>query len=77
MTLMDFKKKLVSDKEFAKKYAGIESPAELIKAAAADGFIFTEDDIKNDTELLPEELEKSAGGIKLIVSWTVFGISQG
>ena len=64
MNYIDFRKKLVADDDFAKKFAGCKTPADLIKAAAAEGFTFTEDDIKNNTELLPEELEKSAGGGK-------------
>ena len=62
MNYTDFRKKLVADADFAKKFAGCKTPADLIKAAAAEGFAFTEDDIKNNTDLLPEELEKAAGG---------------
>ena len=62
MNYIDFRKKLVADADFAKKFAGTKNPAELVKLAAAEGFTFTEDDIKNNTELLPEELEKTAGG---------------
>ena len=62
MNYIDFRKKLVADDDFAKKFSGTKNPAELIKLAAAEGYTFTEDDIKNNTELLPEELEKSAGG---------------
>lgn len=62
MNYIDFRKKLVADADFAKKFSATKNPAELIKLAAAEGYTFTEDDIKNNTELLPEELEKSAGG---------------
>lgn len=62
MNYIDFRKKLVADADFAKKFAGCKNPAELIKLAAAEGYTFTEDDIKNNTDLLPEELEKTAGG---------------
>ena len=74
MNYTDFRKKLVADEAFAKKFAGCKTPADLIKAAAAEGFTFTEDDIKNNTELLPEELEKSAGGSWIAASdWFVGG----
>ena len=62
MNYIDFRKKLVADADFAKKFSATKNPAELIKLAAAEGYTFTEDDIKNNTELLPEELEKTAGG---------------
>jgi predicted ribosomally synthesized peptide with nif11-like leader len=62
MNFADFKKKLFADKEFAEKFKGIKDAAELIKAAAAEGFTFTEEDMKNNTELTPEELEMTAGG---------------
>ena len=72
MNYIDFRKKLVADADFAKKFAAAKTPAELIKLAAAEGFTFTEDDIKNNTELLPEELEKTAGGGWIAVSdWFV------
>ena len=76
MNYIDFRKKLVADDDFAKKFAGCKNPADLIKAAAAEGFTFTEDDIKNNTELLPEELEKSAGGGSYIafVTWFIASI---
>ena len=64
MNYIDFRKKLVADADFAKKFSAAKNPAELIKLAAAEGSTFTEDDIKNNTDLLPEELEKSAGGTK-------------
>ena len=62
MNYIDFRKKLVADDDFAKKFSATKSPAELVELAAKEGYIFTEDDIKNNTDLLPEELEKSAGG---------------
>lgn len=73
MNYIDFRKKIVADKEFGAKFAGCKTPADLIKAAAAEGYTFTEDDIKNNTDLLPEELEKSAGGTKWAAyqSWFV------
>ena len=71
MNYIDFRKKLVADADFAKKFSGAKTPAELIKLAAAEGYIFTEDDIKNNTELLPEELEMSAGGAICASNWFV------
>ena len=62
MDYIEFRKKIATDDDFAKKFTDAKDPATLIKLAAAEGFNFTEDDIKNNTEILPEELEKSAGG---------------
>ena len=68
MNYTDFRKKLAADKAFGAKFSACKTPAALVEAAAKEGFTFTEDDIKNSTELLPEELEKAAGG-----SWIVSG----
>ena len=62
MNFADFKKKLASDQEFAKKFVDVKSPAELIKLAAAEGYTFTEADLKNSTDVTSEELENAAGG---------------
>ena len=62
MNFADFKKKASTDKEFAKKFADVKTPEELVKLAAAAGYIFTVEDIKNNTDVSAEELEQSAGG---------------
>ncbi len=59
---VDFRKAVVADDDFAKKFAACKTAEALVEAAAKEGFIFTVEDIKNNTELLPEELAKSAGG---------------
>ena len=62
MNYMDFRKKLIADADFAAKFASCKSPEALVEAAAKEGYSFTVEDIKSNTELLPEELEKAAGG---------------
>ncbi|MBR5337254.1 MAG: Nif11-like leader peptide family natural product precursor [Lachnospiraceae bacterium] len=62
MNYVDFRKKVVTDSAFASKFKDCKDPASLIAAAAKEGYNFTEDDIKNNTDLLPEELELAAGG---------------
>ena len=62
MNYMDFKKKVLSDETFAAKFADCKTPEDLVAAAAKEGYTFTVEDIKNNTELLPEELENAAGG---------------
>ena len=58
---MDFKKKLLADNEFAAKFADYKTVEALIEAAAKEGYTFTAEDMKN-AEILPEEIEKVAGG---------------
>ncbi len=62
MGLKEFKEKLLSDKEYAKKYADVKTPEEVVEIASKDGYTFTAEDVKNDTELTDTELEAAAGG---------------
>ena len=62
MDYLDFRRKIVADSDFALKFRSCKTPDALIAAAAGDGYIFTIDDMKNNTDLLPEELEAAAGG---------------
>ena len=62
MDYKDFRKKLATDSGFAAKFGEITDLDKLIEAAAAEGFSFTKQDVKNDTELLPEELAFATGG---------------
>lgn len=63
MDFMDFRKKVATDRSFAAKFSSCASEDELIRAAAAEGYVFTAEDIKNNTVLLDEEMEKATGGI--------------
>ena len=63
MDYMDFRKKLATDRDFAAKFIEYNTPEALVTAAAAEGYIFTAEDIKNNTNILPEELSIAAGGI--------------
>lgn len=65
MDYMDFRKKIATDKDFKAKFVDCKSSEELITAAAAEGYTFTEEDIRNNTEILPEELDSFVGGINL------------
>lgn len=75
MTYIDFKKRLITDADFAEKFIKCKTPEALVEAAAREGYIFTVDDIKNNTELIPEELELAAGGL-WVNSSTVFIINN-
>ena len=73
MTFMDFRKKLADDAGFAAKFADCKTPESLVEAAAKEGYSFTVEDIKNNTELLPEELDKVAGGWIASSDWFIGG----
>lgn len=62
MDYKDFRRKLSTDTEFARKFDACETVEALIEAAAREGYSFTVEDVKNDTELLPEEAALVAGG---------------
>ena len=63
MDFLDFRRKIVADRVFASKFVNCRTPQTLIEAARLEGFNFTEDDMKNNTDLLPEELEAMSGGV--------------
>jgi predicted ribosomally synthesized peptide with nif11-like leader len=57
-----FKEKIIADEAFGKKFANVKTPEELVSLAKADGFDFTVEDIKNNTDLTDAELSAVAGG---------------
>ena len=63
MNYVDFRKRLAGDAAFRAKFEGCETLDALIEAAAREGYSFTADEVRNNTELLPEELTTAAGGI--------------
>lgn len=73
MNYMDFRRKIVNDQKFSSKFANCKTAEELVKAAAEEGYQFTVDDIRNNTEILPEELAAAAGGIN---STAVFAVTH-
>lgn len=62
MGFKEFKEKVLGDKAFAEKFKKVTSPEELVKLAAAEGYSFTVEDVKNNTELTDAELDAAAGG---------------
>ncbi len=62
MGLKEFKERIMTDEAYAKKYIDISSPEDLVEIASEDGYTFTVDDVKNNTELTDAELEAAAGG---------------
>ena len=65
MNYMDFRKKLAQDAAFRAKFDGCKTLEALIEAAAREGYSFTAEEVRNDTELLPEELTTAAGGFNV------------
>ena len=65
MNYMDFRKKLAGDAAFRAKFDGCKTLEALIEAAAREGYSFTADEVRDNTELLPEELMTAAGGLNV------------
>ncbi len=65
MNYMDFRKRVAGDAAFRAKFDGCKTLEALIEAAAREGYSFTADEVRNNTELLPEELTTAAGGINV------------
>lgn len=62
---MDFRKKLVNDRDFAAKFKDCHTVEDLVAAAGREGFRFTAEEVRNNTEILPEELATVAGGVSI------------
>ena len=60
--LKEFKEKALGDEAFAGKFEGVTTPEELVEKAGKEGFAFTVEDVKNNTELTDAELAAVAGG---------------
>jgi predicted ribosomally synthesized peptide with nif11-like leader len=61
-----FKEKIIKDEAFAKKFENVGTPEGLVSAAKAEGFDFTVEDVKNNTELTEIELSAVAGGASIL-----------
>lgn len=68
MGLKEFKEKIIKDEAFAKKFEDVTSPEDLVSKASAEGFTFTVDDVKNNSELTEAELDAAAGGKSIFAS---------
>jgi predicted ribosomally synthesized peptide with nif11-like leader len=66
--LKEFKEKLAKDEAFAKKFKEVTSLEQLLEIASADGFSFTVEDVKKNTELIDEELKNVVGGTVIFTS---------
>ncbi len=62
MGVKEFKEKVMQDEAFAAKFKDAKTPEAVVAIAVQEGFTFTVEDIKNNTELTDAELESAAGG---------------
>ena len=73
MNYADFKKKVKDDKSFAAKFKEVKNVDALVKAAAAEGYIFTADEVKSE-KLTIGDLDNVAGGSVIVVAdWFAAG----
>ena len=61
----DFRAKLATDRDFAAKFKDCATVEALVEAAAREGYGFTAEEVRNNTEILPEELALTAGGLNI------------
>lgn len=62
---MDFRKKMATDRSFAAKFKDCRTVEDVVAAAGREGFRFTAEEVRNNTEILPEELATVAGGVSI------------
>jgi len=72
MGVKEFKEKIIADPAFAAKFADVKSVEDLVTLAKKEGFVFTVEDVKNNTELTTAELEEAAGGAALFADTYFF-----
>ena len=70
--LAEFKDRLVTDDEFYKKVKECGSTAEVIRFAAEAGYVFTEKELEEETELSDAELASAAGGTGIAGSIAIY-----
>ncbi len=61
MNLAEFKEKATKDKAYAKKFDGIGDVEKIVEIAKQDGYNFTVDDFKKDTNF-PKGPNPTRGG---------------
>ncbi|MDR3239438.1 MAG: Nif11-like leader peptide family RiPP precursor [Clostridiales bacterium] len=68
MGVKEFKDRIASDTSFANKFSRVQTPEDLVKLANQEGFSFTVDDVRNNTELSDSELKSTVGGADVLAS---------
>ncbi|MDR1916289.1 MAG: Nif11-like leader peptide family RiPP precursor [Synergistaceae bacterium] len=64
----EFKERVMSDKSFEEKIKSLKSVEEAVELGRAEGYSFTVDDVKNNSELTEAELTAVAGGISWVLT---------
>jgi len=75
MGIKEFKEKIIADPAFAAKFANVENAEDLVSMAKKEGFAFTVEDVKNNTELTAAELEGAAGGASIFANAIIYAIT--
>ena len=65
-TLDEFRKRILTDKEFIKKFGNAKDKEEVLKIAKSNGYNFKSSDLKSKE--LNDTLEQIAGGASTIVT---------
>ena len=63
---VDFRKKVATDRSFAAKFKDCDTVEDLVAAAAREGYSFTAREVRDNTELLPEEVALASGGVGIM-----------
>ena len=67
MSLKDLTAKIKEDAAFAENFKGLASVDAIVAKAKELGFELTDEDINKLSQVSPEDLEKAAGGMTIIV----------
>lgn len=71
MSLKDFKDKVTKDEAYAQKFSGIGEVEKIVEMANQDGYQFTVDDFKKDTDFTADSKSSVNGWIiyKGFINW--------
>ncbi|MCM1176018.1 MAG: Nif11-like leader peptide family natural product precursor [Blautia sp.] len=72
MSLKEFKEKVTKDEEYAKKFAGIGEVEQIVTMAGQDGYNFTAEDFRKDTDFSQTEAGQDVNGwiiYKGFINW--------
>jgi predicted ribosomally synthesized peptide with nif11-like leader len=68
----EFKERVLSDKAFGEKVKALKSLEAAVELGKEEGYVFTVDDVKNNSELTEAELAAVAGGGATIMAKSYF-----
>jgi predicted ribosomally synthesized peptide with nif11-like leader len=68
----EFKEKVLSDKALEEKVKALKSVEAAVELGKEEGYVFTVEDVKNNSELTDAELEAVAGGYSTLMAKAYF-----